>query len=431
MDDRNATLLRIVAACVGVYQACLLGASFLKGGPRDPVIVVLGLLIVAFMAACVFLIRARTYPLFARLFVYGGIAVLSLGYLRTGLAVQTSLMLAQILPLLVGALTLGRRAFWGAACGMAVMVLLGAWRDMSMMMFMPSVVTEAVWLAVKVLFGLMVGSLVLDRVVTSMHDGLRIAQDRSEALARTRDRLQLEMLEREQAHEQLIHSQKVEVVGRLAGGVAHDFNHLLDLVLGYGARARSASGPDELAQALDGIESAARRAAAVARKLLDFGRLDETLPEVFDARTRVDGMRATLRQVFSPSVRLEVVLPDTPQVIRLDPVQLELVLLNIAVNADQAMPDGGTFRLELRDGTSGMVEVLLSDTGLGMDEQTRRRCLDPFFTTKPMGLGTGLGLAVANRVIRNAGGDLQVDSAPGRGSHFRILLPRSGGELDE
>lgn len=420
VNRRNTMLLRVIATCVALFQTTLLVAGFLHDGVRDPVIVVVGSLIVGYMVTCVAILNERTFVPLARIFVFGGLAVLSVAYFRSGLAVQTPLMLAQMLPVLVGAVALGRSTLWAAAGGMALMVSLGAWRDVASGL----AAAEGGWLATKAIFGLVVGSLVLDRAVKSMHEGLRMAQSRSDALAQARDRLQGEMLERERVHEQLVHSQRVEMIGRLAGGVAHDFNRLLQLVFGYSRQAREARDPDQLGQALDGIESAAKRASAVARKILDFGRQDVAQPARFDMRAVLETMRPTLRQVFPSEIHVHVLLPDTPQWVYLDEVQFELVILNIAVNAQQAMPEGGVFTAELTQGAPDTVELLLSDTGVGMDEGIRARCTEPFFTTKPSGQGAGLGLAVACQVIQAAGGEIRVDSWPGEGSIFRVGLPR-------
>ena len=132
-----------------------------------------------------------------------------------------------------------------------------------------------------------------------------------------------------------------------------------------------------------------------------------------------------LRQLFDPAVRIVIELGDHAQYVRFDRAQLELIVLNLATNAQQAMPDGGRFRIGLPAAAdSAEVVLTLADTGHGMSEDVRRRCMEPFFTTRPAGQGTGLGLAVAAQLLREAGGDIAVDSTPGDGSRFRLSLPR-------
>ena len=171
-----------------------------------------------------------------------------------------------------------------------------------------------------------------------------------------------------------------------------------------------------------GVESAARRASAVTRRLLDFSRQDVARPQLLDAAASIAAMEPMLRQLFDARVTFEL---DTGQVrcqIHFDPAQLELVLLSLAANAQQAMPDGGTFRLVLSCAGSEL-QIAVSDSGHGMSEEVRQRCLEPFFTTKPNGQGTGLGLAVAANLIAAAGGRVEVDSAPGQGTCFQLWLP--------
>jgi signal transduction histidine kinase len=230
------------------------------------------------------------------------------------------------------------------------------------------------------------------------------------------------MTERSKVQEQLIHAQKVEAIGRLAGGVAHDFNHLLGLVLGYVRRA-DVDDPAARKNALDGIESATRRATSVTHKLLHFGRRDVTRIESFDVVEVVRELQPMLRQLFDPAVRIVCDLGDVARPVAFDRAQFELVLLNIAANANHAMPGGGEFHVVLDHAPDGSVELCLHDTGHGMDDSVRERIFEAFFTTKPPGEGIGLGLAVAADVISAAGGGITVDSAPGRGATIRIRLP--------
>ena len=267
-------------------------------------------------------------------------------------------------------------------------------------------------------------AIVVDRSVTALRESLRTVTERSEELAAANAQLRVEIEERERVKEQLIHAQKVEAVGRLAAGVAHDFNHLLTLILGYASRGPREDDAGKLKVALAGVDSAARRAAAVTHKLLNFSRDDARCVEVFDAGQVLTDMQSTLRQLFDPAIRLVFDLDKIPMPVRLDRAQFELVVLNIAANANQAMPDGGEFTLVswvISD--SSDVQIAFSDSGHGMSADVQRRVFEPFFTTRPAGQGTGIGMAVAASVIAEAGGSVSVDSVSGSGTVFRIRLP--------
>jgi len=216
---------------------------------------------------------------------------------------------------------------------------------------------------------------------------------------------------------------KMDNVGRLASGIAHDFNHLLALIQGYVAKARRSEG-ETLQAALQGADSATRRASAVSRRLLDFSRLEPGRPQLLDAAATLAAMAPTLQQVFDDRVHCEVETGDVQRLIHFDPAQLESILLSLAVNASHAMPDGGRFTLRLQPpDTDGRVVLQLQDTGQGMSETVRARCLEPFFTTKPVGQGTGLGLAVTASLVEAAGGAVQVHSRPGEGTRIDLQLP--------
>ncbi|GAB4257653.1 MAG: PAS domain-containing hybrid sensor histidine kinase/response regulator [Deferrisomatales bacterium] len=235
---------------------------------------------------------------------------------------------------------------------------------------------------------------------------------------------------RERALEaQLRQSQKMETLGRLAGAVAHDFNNLLTVILGQtelleleGLLVPRASGR------LAGIRSAGERAAALTRQLLAFSRQQVTQPRVAVLNDLVRESEKLVRKLVGEAVRVEVVLDPEAGSVRVDPTQLGQVLLNLAANARDAMPQGG--RLTLRtsqdpgNGAGPLAVLSVEDTGAGMDAATRERAFEPFFTTKGPGEGTGLGLATVYGIVTQAGGRVDVDSAPGRGSRFRVLLPR-------
>jgi PAS domain S-box-containing protein len=224
--------------------------------------------------------------------------------------------------------------------------------------------------------------------------------------------------ERERLEAQLRQSQKMDAVGRLAGGIAHDFNNILAAVMANAQLLRETTdGPE----AVD-IEDAARRGAALTRQLLQFSRGEAPAPGPVPVAEVVNGMAPMLRRLISRDIRLDFTLGPTDAVVWVDRGQLEQVVLNLVVNARDAMPEGGT--LAVSTDVQGNVACLeVRDSGHGMDAETRARAFEPFFTTKPRGRGTGLGLATVYGIVSKAGGDIEVESAPGKGTTMRVRLP--------
>ncbi len=368
------------------------------------------------------LLRRRRLRLSAALFVVLNLLLASAAYGYWGLRAQMQGQLLQLLPVLLAGVLLGRPALWLAVGWLCGLLALGAWLDAAAGFYHPLRVTQTLRDLALAAFGVLMAGFILDQSMSALRDNLRIAQQRGAALARKRDELQLEMQEKERSREQLVHALKIENVGRLASGVAHDFNHLLTLILGYAGKGRRSDDPEALKVALLGVESAARRASAVTRRLLDFSRQEVARPQLLDAAQAVAAMEPMLRQLFDERVAFALDTGDVRCQIHFDPAQLELVLLSLAANAQQAMPDGGTFGLALSN-PGDELHVQVRDSGHGMSEETRSRCLEPFFTTKPSGQGTGLGLAVAANLVAAAGGRIDVDSAPDRGTCFHLWLP--------
>jgi two-component system cell cycle sensor histidine kinase/response regulator CckA len=239
------------------------------------------------------------------------------------------------------------------------------------------------------------------------------------------------------SEEQLRQSQKMEAIGQLAGGVAHDFNNLLTAIVGYAElmTMRLTSG-DPLLRDVGEIRKAADRAAGLTRQLLAFGRKQLLAPKVVDLNAIVTHMENLLRRVIGEDIRLVSRLAPALRPVRVDPGRVEQVILNLAVNARDAMPDGGSLTVETEnveiehagdhDGLQPGRYVLLSvtDTGTGMDESVRSRVFEPFFTTKEQGKGTGLGLSTVYGIVRQSGGHVSVESEPGKGACFRVWLPQ-------
>jgi nitrogen-specific signal transduction histidine kinase len=234
-------------------------------------------------------------------------------------------------------------------------------------------------------------------------------------------------------------AQKMEAVGRLAGGVAHDFNNLLTVIQGYGELlAKSLEGDPERRESMDEIVKAAERAAALTRQLLAFSRQQVLEMRVLDVGAVVADIEKMLKRLIGEDVEIVVVMPPALGRVKADPGQIEQVLLNLAVNARDAMPEGGRLTLELADveldaplaasheaiPPGRYVVISMSDTGCGMDAETLGHIFEPFFTTKEKGKGTGLGLATVYGIVRQTGGYVAVKTAPGAGTTLRIYLPR-------
>jgi two-component system, cell cycle sensor histidine kinase and response regulator CckA len=251
-----------------------------------------------------------------------------------------------------------------------------------------------------------------------------------------------DLSERKRLESQLLHSQKMESVGRLAGGVAHDFNNLLTVILGTVDLALAAPDVDEsLSRDLDEIRGAAERATGLTQQLLAFSRRQVLQPRVLDINATIEGAFALLRRLIGEDIRIRFSPGADIWNVRADPGQLEQVLLNLAINARDAMPGGGSLTITtsnrmideayLSTHTEALpgphVMITVADTGVGMDAETRERAFEPFFTTKPVGKGTGLGLATVYGIVQQSGGFVNLYSEPGRGTMFRILLPRAEG----
>jgi PAS domain S-box-containing protein len=242
------------------------------------------------------------------------------------------------------------------------------------------------------------------------------------------------------SEEQLRQSQKMEAVGRLAGGVAHDFNNLLTVINGYGGISLlKMKAHDPLRKNIEEIQRAAERAGSLTRQLLAFSRKQVLQPQVLDLNEIVGGMEKLVRRLIGEDIELRTVLAPGLLKVKADPGQIEQVILNMAVNARDAMPHCGKLTITTQNVTfdqktqyrkraldSGEYVLLaISDTGVGMTDEVKAHLFEPFFTTKGVGKGTGLGLATCFGIVSQSGGDIRVVSAPGCGTTFKIYLPQT------
>jgi signal transduction histidine kinase/CheY-like chemotaxis protein len=254
--------------------------------------------------------------------------------------------------------------------------------------------------------------------------------------------LRSEMRRREELEQQLIQSQKMEAIGRLAGGVAHDFNNLLTVILGYNEMLREHLKNDPVgSEYIAEVLQASERASALTNQLLAFSRRQVSVPRVVDLNELVRNIDKMLRRIIGEDVRLDIRLARSLPKIEVDPGQIDQVIMNLAVNSRDAMPAGGQLAIETAEvllnedyaashvapspGSYALLTV--SDTGIGMDAGTRARIFEPFFTTKGQGKGTGLGLSIVYGIVKQNGGEILVYSEPGQGTVFKIYLPAARG----
>jgi signal transduction histidine kinase len=256
-------------------------------------------------------------------------------------------------------------------------------------------------------------------------------------------RLSAEVAERERTEQALRQAQKMEAIGQMTGGIAHDFNNLLTAVLGNLELALRRTEDDRLRRYLTGATDAARRGARLTEQLLAFSRKQRLEPEPVDLNRLVSGMQDLLHSTLGSTVRIESALDAALWPAMVDVTQLELVILNLAINSRDAMPGGGQITIGTSNSSDGdvgrpsdlgageFVVVSVADNGTGMAEDVLAHAFEPFFTTKAVGGGTGLGLSQVYGFARQSGGSVRIDTAPGRGTTVSVYVPRATREPDE
>jgi len=250
--------------------------------------------------------------------------------------------------------------------------------------------------------------------------------------------------EKEILQAQFLQSQKMEAVGRLAGGIAHDFNNMMTAVIGFSEMLLDKVGNDHpIRKGLEQIKRAGENAASLTGQLLAFSRKQVLQPRIISINTQIEGMKHMLKRLIGEDVDLETVLSVDTANVNVDPVQFQQVLINLVVNARDAIPNGGKVTVEshnifldddyahthegVKSGNYVLLEV--SDTGIGMDEETKSKIFEPFYTTKELGKGTGLGLATVYGIVKQSGGHIWVYSEPGKGTTFKLYFPSAEGAV--
>lgn len=274
------------------------------------------------------------------------------------------------------------------------------------------------------------------RVLESTASAVRDEQGKVEKLVI----VNRDITERRELEQQLVLSQRLEAVGKLSGGVAHDFNNILGVIIGYSEALQQDIKPENsLREAVDEIQRAGQRAAALTQQLLAFSRKQVLEPKILDVNSIIADMQKMLHRLIGEDVALKFNPGAGLGNVKADRGQLEQVVLNLAVNARDAMPHGGELRIETSNAELNekdaqrhryvvpgrYIMLKVNDTGTGMDAETQSHIFEPFFTTKEKGKGTGLGLATVYGVVKQSGGYIWLDSAPGKGTTFHIFLPRT------
>ena len=293
----------------------------------------------------------------------------------------------------------------------------------------------------KVLDGTLKGAAVAGRQLHLSHsDGRSITVEVNTSLTEFEGKrivqgIFRDLTERQRLEEEVRQAQKMEVIGRLAGGIAHDFNNLLMVILTQVAKIQNSPKGAQLLQHAETVRTAAEKAASLTKQLLAFGRRQVLVLQVLDLNLLLGEVKEMLSTIPTEQVQLMMAPSSQPLPVKVDPGRIEQVIMNLAVNACDAMPSGGVLKIKTsrvskavpgtaaKDRSSAYAMVEITDTGCGIDSETRNHLFEPFFTTKPIGKGTGLGLSTVYGIVKQSGGTIEVDSVPGEGTTFRFYLP--------
>ncbi|MGH8025147.1 MAG: sensor histidine kinase, partial [Pseudoxanthomonas sp.] len=383
-DRRNALTLQAILVVIATTTLFIAIASCTAKADTTGIAEYwLPLAVSAYAWSCFCLLRNGLFRLSASLTVIGGLILMAMSYQTYGLRAQSGLQITHLLPLLFSGLLLGRRAVWWTALANAAVLAIGTHTDLQLAADSTQV-SEA--LASLLLAGMnfLVLMTILDRLILSSQRAI----NRSEELAAACLELKRQVEEKERAYERLLQTQKMETIGRLSTGIAHDFNAILSVILGHATSVNMRGG--SLDTVLPGIRQAARSGATLTRRLLSFSRTHVRQVSTFDIAEAIDEVRPLILPMFPRGIQIALDTSVTGLLVKADRDELVLALLNIASNACDAMPQGGRFVLSVEaDGDHALLR--LEDTGTGMTPEVLARLFEPFFTTKPKDKGTGIG----------------------------------------
>ncbi|WP_454832370.1 ATP-binding protein [Pseudoxanthomonas wuyuanensis] len=414
-DRRNALMLQTVLAIIGATALTMAMVSSTGADASERSESWIALAISGYAGACFHLLRKGLFRLSASLTVIGSLFLIGITYRTYGLQAQSGLQMTHLMPLLFAGLLLGRTAVWWTAAANAVALAIGAWVDLG---HATNAAAAAEVLPNLFLSGMnfLVLAVILDRLILSSQRAIQ----RSEELNAICLELEREIDEKERAYARLLHTQRMETIGRLSTGAAHDFNNILSIILGLATPLGKRGIPVDAI--LPGIRQAARRGAVVTRRLLSFGRTQARQVSRFDLVEAVEDMRSLILPMFHDGIQVRLDIPPRGLMVEMDRDELELALLNMTSNACDAMPQEGRFTLSIESNGNHAL-VRMHDTGIGMNQEVQARLFEPFFTTKPKEKGTGIGMAIVHRFIADVGGEIEVDSAPGQGTRICLRLP--------
>jgi signal transduction histidine kinase/ActR/RegA family two-component response regulator len=394
------------------------------------------------------LLRRGQFQWSVRLLLGGIVAVSAVGVAWSGLEYNLPAIPNLTVPLAMAALLIGRRALWTAMGIYAVALMAAQLHDAGYWGSGPRPAPISPFGgAVEAVICLAILSLVLDRLGYTLRDGFTLAVARQRELERATVELRTvnaalseEMVRRQEVEAQLVAAQKMEAIARLSGGIAHDFNNLLTIIVG--STELSKMGIDEkhpIRENLDEIATAAQRAAELTGQLLAFARKQLVEPRVLSVAACLSATEKMVRRLIGEDIELICRPAGETWCVRLDGGQFEQIVLNLVVNARDAMSSGGRLTLTSENvaldlplasthfdlGPGQYAVIVVADNGTGMDADTQSKIFEPFFTTKEKGKGTGLGLSTCYGIVKQAGGAIFCESAPGKGTKFRVYLPRT------
>jgi signal transduction histidine kinase len=430
VDRRNAPMLQLVSFLLAVlptaawcYRALLVDIPWRPGEVTG---MVFGLSVSAISALSLVLVRKGKFRAASHALLAVFAATVIPAYLVAGFGGQRFEQPVLAIWMAIAALAVGRMALWlmflciAAAFGLGIAVDIDK-QGQAVELLGDAAFSTAIFLMIAV---------VLDRSSVALRESLREARARGDALDVANRRLTEEMAERERTFAQLVQAQKMEAVGRLASGVAHDFGNVLAVAGGYVRSGLRAGDAAHMRESLVGVDSAVNRANLLTRRLLSLARAEDGVEEWFDPGEALKALVPMIRQLMGPDVKVDVVLGADLPALFFDRMQFDLMVLNVAANADHAMPGGGRFLLRARrDGDRLVLD--LADTGAGMAGDVLAHAFEPFFTTKPRGQGSGLGLSVVRDLVQRAGGSVNAESQAGVGTTISLCFADALAELAE